>query len=148
MKRVAIPLWILVLLAIGPSVLPQDDPGYKVIIHGENPTVELEQSKVAKIFLKRIRRWDDDEPVTAVDQNKDSPARIAFTKGVHGKDVGAILKYWQRMIFSGRDVNPEELAGDVQVLKFVRTHRGAIGYVSGTTDLGEGVKELKVTPKG
>jgi hypothetical protein len=41
-------------------------------------------------------------------------------------------------------VPPEELPSDAAVLEYVRTHRGAIGYVE--SQPGDGVKTLRVTP--
>ena len=135
MKRIAIPLWILVLLAVGPGVSPQDEPGYFVVVHKENPTGPMEQKVVQRIFWKKIRSWPEDKvPVIPVDQSEDTTVRVAFTKGVYGKNVSAILKYWQHQIFSGRDVPPRKLANDAEVLDFVGKNRGAIGYVSSTTE--------------
>jgi len=34
--------------------------------------------------------------------------RVAFSKSVHGKSVGAVRAFWQQQIFSGRDVPPPE----------------------------------------
>ncbi len=124
-----------------------EDPGYKVVIHGDNPTVSLEAKIVERAFIKKWKRWEDDELVVPVNQEADSPVRDAFTRGVAKKDVSAILKYWQRMIFSGRDIPPVERADDSQVMDFVKAKRGAIGYVSSSTELVKGVKELQVVEK-
>ena len=122
------------------------DRGYKVVIHTKNPTVEMVAKDVAKLFLRKIKRWDHGELVLPVDLRDDHPARSAFTAGVHNKSVSAIQSYWQRMIFSGRGEPPQELENEALVLAYVKANPAAIGYVSGDTALGADVRELEITP--
>lgn len=124
----------------------QPSPGYVLVIHADNPTTSLPRARVAKMFRRQIKSWQDlDLPVVPVDQLGSSEVRAAFTQGVHGKKVTSIEEFWIRMIFSGRGKPPNELASDTEVLAFVRGDRGAIGYVSSDTDLGPEVKVLTVT---
>ena len=124
----------------------EDSAGFKVIIHGDNPTVELEADLIARIFRKKVRRWSHDVRVVPVDLKRDSPIREAFTRAVHKKSVTAIVGYWQRMIFGRGEKPPEEKATEEEVLALVRADPGAIGYVSAGKTLGDGVKELQVIP--
>lgn len=119
---------------------------FQVIVNTANPTESMEASTVAKIFLKKVRRWDHDESITPIDLGPKDPVRKTFTKAVHGKSVTAIKSFWQRMIFSARGQPPEEKASAEDVVEFVRSTPGAIGYVAADTELGEDVKELKITP--
>lgn len=136
-------LFTVLLLLTAPPPRAQTS-GFLVIIHSANTTTEIEASRLSKIFLKKIKRWDDDTPANPVDQADDSEVRAAFTDAIHGKKVSAILSYWQRMIFSGRDAPPPQRGSDREVIEFVRKDPGAVGYVSPGADLGTGVKELKV----
>ncbi len=147
MKKLACILSIPTLLAFALGSLAQDEvPGFKVVINAENPTTELQESKVSKMFLKKLARWSESgERASPIDQVEDSAVREAFSEAVHGRSVSTIKSYWQRMIFSGREVPPEEVATDAQVLAFVRAERGGIGYVAADAELGSGVKELTVT---
>lgn len=123
---------------------PADDR-FTIIVHSANETAEMEGSRLSKMFLKKIKRWPDGEAVKPVDQNERSEAREAFTQAVHGKKVSAIKSFWQRMIFSGRDVPPPEVSDDQSVIDFVKSDPGAVGYVASGTELDDGVKELEVT---
>ena len=147
----------LVCMALGstssPMLLAQDSrdsASFKLVIHADNPTAELEAARIGKMFLKKVPRWDGWDVggrgvrVVPVDQVQSSPVRAAFSGAIHKKSVSAIKSYWQRMIFSGREVPPEELPDDAAVLAFVRANRGGVGYVAGTTALGEGLKELRI----
>ena len=108
------------------------EPCFKIVVHRSNPTAELASSKTSRMFLKRITKWPDGTRIVPVDLKPQSPIRKQFSRTIHGKSVTAIKSYWQRMIFSGRDVPPQELAGDREVLDFVRHEPGAIGYVDCT----------------
>jgi hypothetical protein len=44
--------------------------------------------------------------------------------------VSSIKAYWQKQIFSGRGVPPEEKESDEEVLEYVSKNVGAIGYIS------------------
>ena len=122
-----------------------DRATFRVVIHADNPAVELEATKVSRMFRKKVRRWDHGARAQPVDLGFKSPIREAFTSSVHGTSVTADKSFWQRMIFMGRDVPPEEKSSDQQVLDFVRANPGAIGYVAAETALPTGVKELKIT---
>ena len=116
---------------------------YQVIVNANNPTDILTKEQLAKMFLKKIVKWDTGIPIVPVDQVAISPAREAFTRIVHGKAVGAIGSYWQQQIFAGREVPPAEKAGDAAVLAFVKANPGAIGYISGGVSA-DGVKLLTI----
>ena len=59
MKRRAFFLGVLTFLATGLCSPAQDDVGYKVVIHADNPTLTLDQKKVSNMFLKKAPRWSD-----------------------------------------------------------------------------------------
>ena len=126
-----------------------EGPSFVLVIHAQNEIDELDATRISKMFLKKIKRWPDKDKtsVEPVDQSESSPIREDFTRVVHNKDLFAIKSYWQRMIFSGRMAPPPELRSDAEVLSFVRSRPGAIGYVQRGTDLGDGVKELKISPE-
>lgn len=144
---------LLSLLVLGTLLLPvsfgyltsaQEAAGYKVVVNSANPASAESKGTLSKIFLKKVREWDNKEKATPYDLDEKSEARRAFSDAVHGKSVSAIKSYWQRMIFSGRDVPPDEVASEADLLKKVAGDKGAIGYVAAKTPLPDGVKELKV----
>ena len=115
---------------------------FVVIVHQENPARTMERDDLSRIFLKRTVKWPHGVPVEPVDLPPTAKARAAFTRMVHGKSVNAVRAFWQQQIFSGRDVPPPEKSSDADVIEFVRTNPGAVGYVSSTTPLLAGVKTI------
>lgn len=133
-------------VALGPHPpAAQEEKTFVVVIHAENSTLSIDRGLLSKIFIKKVKRWENDISVVPVDQGEQSPIREAFTRAVHKKSVSAIKSFWQRMIFSGRDVPPTELESDGEVLEFVAGERGAVGYVSASAKLIDGVKELPIS---
>ncbi len=117
---------------------------FKVVVNASNPTASLSAAQLDRLFLKKDTRWESGGAVEPVDQSAKSPVRVAFSSQIHRKDVGAIKSYWQQQVFSGRGTPPPEMSSDAEVLAFVRSHTGAIGYVSSAAALGDGVKALKL----
>jgi hypothetical protein len=63
--------------------------------------------------------------------------------------VASIKAYWQKQIFSGRGVPPEEKKSDEEVLKYVTENPGAVGYIAEATkiDAYNNVKVLTIVDK-
>jgi ABC-type phosphate transport system substrate-binding protein len=117
-----------------------------IVIANEAGTISsLTAQEVSNLFLKKTAAWPDGTEAVPVDLGESSPVRESFSKVVHGKSLGPIKAYWQKMIFSGRSVPPPEKSSAAEVVAFVRARRGAIGYVPAGTPLGPGVKVLNVT---
>ena len=138
--RRALLLATALLLAGAPSAAA---PPFRLIVHPANPQASAPRDLVAELFLKKITRWEDGEAARPVDQRADSAVRRAFSESVLKRSVLAVKTYWQQRIFSGRGVPPPELDSDALVVEYVLKHRGAVGYVSGTCELG-GAKVLAV----
>ena len=117
---------------------------YAVVINFRNPVTALDRRAVSALFLKRVSLWEGGGAVLPVD-GPNSPVREAFSKDVHGRKASAVRSHWLQVIFSGRGVPPPEKASDREVIEYVRTHDGAIGYVSPQATTAE-VRVLKVEP--
>ena len=59
------------------------------------------------------------------------------------RSASAVRAYWQQRIFAGVDVPPPQFKRDEDVVSYVLSHEGAIGYVSGTAEL-RGAKAVSV----
>ena len=135
-------LLIYLLVSGQPSSAQQN---FVMIVNAANPATTISEAELARLFLKKSAQWPDGTRAEPVDLGASSAVRGRFSQAIHGKDTGAIKAYWQKMIFSGREVPPPELASAAEVVSFVATHRGAVGYVGEGTNLGERVKVIRVT---
>jgi ABC-type phosphate transport system substrate-binding protein len=135
-------LFIAMTLVVWPAPAGET-AGFRVIVNTQNPVNSAKVSFVADAFLKKVNDWSDGQPVQPADQKASNESRRLFSLVVLGRSVAAVRTYWQQRVFSGRGVPPPELEGDVEVMRYVSTHRGAIGYVSDAAKL-DGVKVLTI----
>jgi ABC-type phosphate transport system substrate-binding protein len=119
---------------------------FVVIVNAANPVSALSAQDLSKVYMKKSLRWPSGEEILPVDLKDPSATRESFSRQIHDKSTAAVKAYWQKMIFSGRDVPPPEKASNAEVVAFVRANRGAVGYVATDASLGDGVKVIKVVP--
>jgi len=142
--------WFLIILtAAGVALVDTGSPaqeiglGFRVIVHADNPTASATRTDVSRLMLKKSIDWEDGTDAYPVDLDPSAPLREIFSQVIHGRSTQLILKFWQRQVFSGRVVPPPMVTSDEEVVAYVRSHPGAIGYVSPGFRL-EGVRELTV----
>jgi len=141
-RFIALASAIFMVAALAPRRASAQQAGFVVVVNVTNPASSIGRSQLAARFTKKEQSWSDGTPAFPVDLPADDPTREAFTAAIHGKSAQAIRAYWQQQIFSGRQVPPPERDSDEQVLAYVRTTVGAVGYVRPTARLGPNVKVL------
>ena len=119
---------------------------FTVIVNASNPVSSMPKDEVARLFLKKTVAWQTGRAVAPVELPANAKAREAFAREVLNKSMAQVKSYWQQEIFSGRDVPPPEKQTENDVVAFVRSNPGAIGYVSKGADIGRGVKPLALAP--
>ena len=116
---------------------------FKLVAHPGLAVDAIDAPTAQKVFLKQVAKVAG-AAVTPVDQAPSASVREAFSKKVVGRPVGAVQQYWQQKIFSGGDVPPATKNSDKDVVEFVKSTPGAIGYVSaGASTDGAKVLTLK-----
>ena len=140
--------WPLVILFVaigicGPLIGAEDASAYKIVVHTSNPMTQATRLKIGEIFLKRVYRWPEGQPILPVEPPGKSPVRQRFSLEIYGKQVLAIAAYWQQQIFNGRGVPPPEKPTDADIVAYVRETPGAIWYVWAGADTA-GVKVVAV----
>jgi ABC-type phosphate transport system substrate-binding protein len=135
----------LAMLGLALGAARAEAQGYVVVVNAANPVTSIKKDRANGLFLKRITRWENGNPVVPVNLDRTSATREAFSRAVHGKSVSAIESNWQQQIFAGREAPPAQRNGDADVLAFVRANPGAIGYVSENASLGADVKAVPIT---
>ena len=120
-----------------------DAKEYIVIVNNDNPTSQLSADELADIFLGKVTEWPNGWRLEPLDRSLHSGIRLAFTKTVHKKSVGAVNRYWMNQVYSGRSAPPKVVDSDEKVAAFISANPGAIGYVSAAFT-GPGVRALNV----
>ena len=123
----------------------QEDPGFQLVVNSANAAESLTARQASNYLLRKSKSWPDGAAVEPVDLPATSEIRESFSRAVHRKSVSAVRAHWNQQIFAGLGVPPPSVESESEVLEYVRTHPGAIGYVGTGTDLGTGVKALRLT---
>src|SRR5690349_2999106 len=137
-----IPIALLALVTLAPTS-SADDAAFVVIVNSANQSTQVDRKTLSDIFLKKQTHWKDDRAIQPVDQSRRSSVRRRFSEDALGRSVAAVRTYWNQLVFSGRGVPPPELETDGDVVRYVASHDGAIGYVSASVDL-KAVKPLQL----
>ena len=113
---------------------PPED-AYRIVIHPANPTVAMDRDVMAQTFLKKVATWSHGGVIRPADLLPGSAVRRRFSSDVLGRSVSAVRSYWLQVIFAGRGAPPPEFKSDEEMIRFVLSEPGAIGYVSMRADL-------------
>ena len=143
--RVSVALLLCTLVPV--SIVGSEEPGFSLIVSRSNPVSSMRRPDLARIFLKKSRRWSDGRDVMPIDQSLRSPVRTAFTRSVLAAEgmsqTSAVESYWLQQVYSGGGNPPAIKPSDAEVIAFVAANQDAIGYVSRTVDVSS-VKVLTI----
>jgi ABC-type phosphate transport system substrate-binding protein len=116
---------------------------YRVIVHHQVKGARISRGALASIFLKQAPKWNDGSAILPVDQSVRSPVRRSFSGDVLMQGIPEVQIYWQRRISQGVTPPPVR-ASDEEVVAFVASTPGAIGYVSPAAVLPENVRAVEL----
>ena len=142
MKRIIIPVLMVAVLASTGAVFAQQD-AVKVVGHATTTPDTATERELERIFLKKKTKWRTGQTAEPVDQKSTTVVRKLFTEEVLNKDLARVESHWQAQVFSGKATPPETLASDQEVIDFVRSTPGAVGYVSANAST-DGVKVIRI----
>lgn len=142
LRTLSVALASLAVLAWLPADAAAAD-AFKIVAHPDVPVDRIARNDLARIFMKKEIQWSNGTPTVPVDRPAEADVRESFSRAVHQKGTSAVAAYWQKQIFSGRDVPPVTRASDADVVAFVASTPGAIGYVAPGAST-SGVKTISV----
>jgi hypothetical protein len=117
---------------------------FLVIVGEKSPLTIVRREQLSQIFLKKEKALPGGREAMPVDIVGHGKVRIAFSNAVHKRSLVAIDNYWSQQIFNGKDVPPPAMARESDIVAFVRGNPDAVGYVSPTTELGPGIRVVRV----
>lgn len=100
-----------------------------VVVNARSGVAAMTRSDVINIFFGRNRQFFNGQEALPVDLEDMHPQRVQFYKQLVGKDLSEINAYWSRQVFTGRMQAPPRLSSTDEVLKWVATRPGGIGFV-------------------
>lgn len=134
----------ILIIIVSALILPSVATAGEMVVIG-NPSVstsELRKQDIKYIFLGVKTKWDDGSDIVFVIQ-KDYNAHADFLKTYIHKTTFQFANYWKKQIFTGKGFFPQTLLDDQEIIKFVSSTNGAIGYVSSSVNLSK-VKTIRI----
>lgn len=123
--------WILYLGLAG-GILPDARAELVVIVNVRAGVATMTRAEIANLFFGRSRQFFNGQEAQPVDLAENHADRARFYQGLVNKDLAQVDIYWSRQIFSGSMQPPQRVATPEEVLKWVISHPGGIGYVDAT----------------
>jgi len=116
------------------------------IVNGSNPVTEISANEIRDYYFKRKRQWPSGESVRFIDRSLTSNIHDQFVRKILRKSNSDVELFWiGQKLYTG-DSAPLRETSDNSTIQFVSTFKGAIGYVSSSTAIGDqNVKAIKVT---
>jgi ABC-type phosphate transport system substrate-binding protein len=114
---------------------------FQVIVNSRVEGKNVERRVLSDIFLRKVVRWGDGHAIDPVDLSATSPVREAFSQSVLGMPTDAVRQYWGRAMAAGL-VPPLAKKTDEEIVEYVATHPGSVGYVATGTPLLDSVRPL------
>lgn len=143
MRRALLSFLVVAALAGGPAPVVCADARYRVIVHPGVKGTQIPRAALSSLFLKQASKWGDGTAAQPVDQSLRSSVRMSFSADVLRQPLVEVQMYWQRQIASGH-VPPPVKTSDEEIVSYVASTPGAIGYVSAETPLPDSVRQVAV----
>jgi TonB family protein len=118
----------------------------KVIANGSVKVDMISANDVKSVFLEESNSLRDGTHVEPV-LEKDGQVHQTFLHEYLGGTDDDLKNYYRALVFSGRGSMPKQLGSDAEVAAYVARTKGAIGYVSTETTVGD-VKTLIIVREG
>lgn len=115
-----------------------------VIVDTESSVESMSRSELGRIFLGKSTEFSSGGDALPVNQIMVSSIRTEFDSTMLKRSESQMKGYWSRQLFSGEGTPPEEVNGDIDVLRRVINDPSAIGYID-TAALNDAVKVVSIT---
>ena len=103
-----------------------------IIVNEATAQEEINQAMVKNVFLGRKTQWDNGDTIFPATLKR-GPVHGAFLKSFVKKSPSQYLTFWRQVIFTGMGTPPKSFATEAELVDYVRTTSGAIGYIDSAT---------------
>jgi ABC-type phosphate transport system substrate-binding protein len=111
-----------------------------VVVIGHPSLARLDVATLERIYTGRVIEIDG-IPVKPVNANSGSAVRNRFLQVYLNEDEDKYTAYWTVRRYIGKGASPRELTSSADVINFVKSTPGAIGYID-EADVQPGVNVL------
>ena len=114
-----------------------------IVAHPDLPQTKVSSSMIRKIYLGKTTKWEDGSSIFPTTLNRGESHKLFLKKFIR-KSPLQFNTFWKRSIFTGKGQPFKKCTNDNEVVEFIATHPGSIGYIDSESSH-EGIKVLSVT---
>jgi ABC-type phosphate transport system substrate-binding protein len=107
-------------------------------------TQALTEADIKSIYLGKKTQWHDETEIAPAYQSNIDLVGVLFFEKIIKKKHKYFKKYWIKKVFSGNGVAPKILNKDEDVIDYVASNPGGIGFVNINMPLNKSVKALDI----
>ena len=135
-----------ILLKIAIIILLFSSPVYaiNIISNITADTASLSVNELRRIYSMRQAHWKNGTPIVVYVLASKSPLHQKFCKEQLRLFPYQLDRIWNKLTFSGYGVAPIEVASESELIKAIKSTKGAIGYVENLSEAKD-VNVIKVT---
>ena len=113
-----------------------------IIAHPDLPQNKVSSSMIRKIYLGKTSKWEDGSSIFPTILNGGKNHKL-FLKKYTRKSPLQFNTFWKRSIFTGKGQPFKKCTSDSEVVEFIATHPGSIGYIDSESSH-EGTEVLNI----
>ena len=98
------------------------------MVIGDARLTRLDAPTLEKVYTGKVIEVDG-IPVTAVNASSGSAVRDQFLRAYLNQDEDKYTAYWTVRRYIGKGASPREMPTSAEVINFVKSTPGAIGYI-------------------
>jgi ABC-type phosphate transport system substrate-binding protein len=125
------------------SVGADDGQNIIIITNKSVPADSLKQEDVKNIFIGKMTSWSNNEKINFATLPNGDEIHRAFLKKFVKRTPMQYSRYWKKQIFTGKGKTPKSFETEKDLLEYVATTKGAIGYIT-TGQISDGINDVKV----
>jgi len=100
-----------------------------VVVNAGSGVTRLNREDVVNLFMGRYRELPSGVTARPIDQPATREGRALFYRKLVGKELDEINAYWARLYFSGKTSPPRQAKRYSEVIEWVASHEGGLGYI-------------------
>ncbi|OVE80628.1 hypothetical protein BVY04_05430 [bacterium M21] len=125
----------------GAEPLAVDD--YRIVVNASVQESQIDRSAIRRVLLGKKKNWEDGRAIQLIFY-RTHPLQRKMIHDLTAKSTQSFSIYWKKMIFSGKGTAPRKVRGEAEMLNLIMNTKGAVGFISKTTQLKPDIKELRV----
>jgi hypothetical protein len=101
---------------------------YYVVVNEDSPVTKLSKAEVLHLFMGRSRAFPGGGLAVPYDLS-DPEQRAGFYRSLSGMSPSQVTSYWARLMFSGRNLPPQQVDNEAKMVERVQKDPMAVGWL-------------------